>query len=779
MNDNHPKSWTDAFARWGAQRTWTVIVIGLVLAGIGLYGTLRLKVDQDLKALLPRDHASIERLNEVTARLGAQSDLIVSIESPDRDANLRYGTALVAKMRTLKELRYVQFQRDISFFKDRGLLFVPTKDLLELRKKVIARIKRETEKELTGDEDAPAKPAAAAGGPVADEEDVFDLDEEELRKKYLGNQEAPTEYLEADEGQIIVIKARPTEPSTNVEFARTLLEKTETMIAEVDVKKFHPEMKATAQGEYVQRVGSTSGMRTDVLAGAAFALGLLLVVIGVYFKRVQAVPIIVVPVIVSTLVTQAFGAGIYEKYNLVTTFIFAIVLGLGIEFGIHTLARYGHERARGLSLHEGLRVALASTGAAVTTGGITTLSVFFLLLLGDFQGFAQFGVMAGIGVLLALIFTFFLMPALVAAIDKVFPWQKRETDLESDAPPAPSSTRGMGLAVVILVISFGFTAFSAWKAGSVSFEYDFTKLDAPPKPSPKPEGPPKKDYKDAVGRATTKGPAVALCDTTEHCAEMARTLAAVKAVTLTDANGDRAIDPDILVRLEAIEQGKPLPPPKVTATEPVATDEEEEEDEDDPFAKRKKADPFEALEKELAASPVSPDQWELLKRLGSLRSSEIVYFLDAYLALYTFVPTDQERKLQIIADVRKRVDAKKSLLKDESKKKVDDFRRYLDVNEPIEVADLPVWVTEQLVDTEGHLGRFIIMWNRGAKADYRDSKRLHDAYFDFPVTGGTVGVAANFFVLVDVIDTLRKDGPVVLSAAVIAVFVCLLFFFRS
>jgi hypothetical protein len=387
--------------------------------------------------------------------------------------------------------------------------------------------------------------------------------------------------------------------------------------------------------------------------------------------------------------------------------------------------------------------------------------------------------MAGIGVLLALIFTFFLMPALVAAIDKVFPWQKRDTDLESDAPPAPSSTRGMGLAVVILVLSFGFTGFSVWKAGSVSFEYDFTKLDAPKKPSPQPEGPPKKDYKDAVGRATTRGPAVALCDTSEHCAEMTRTLAAVKAVTLTDANGDRVIDPDILMRLEAVEQGKPLPPPKVPESAPVEADEDEEDDEDDPFAKRKKADPFEALEKELAASPVSPDQWELLKRLGSLRSSEIVYFLDAYLALYTFVPTDQERKLQIIADVRKRVDAKKSLLKDESKKKVDDFRRYLDVNKPIEVADLPVWVTEQLVDTEGHLGRFIIMWNRGAKADYRDSKRLHDAYFDFPVTGGSVGVAANFFVLVDVIDTLRKDGPVVLSAAVIAVFVCLLFFFRS
>ena len=47
------------------------------------------------------------------------------------------------------------------------------------------------------------------------------------------------------------------------------------------------------------------------------------------------------------------------------------------------------------------------------------------------------------------------------------------------------------------------------------------------------------------------------------------------------------------------------------------------------------------------------------------------------------------------------------------------------------------------------------------------------------MTGGSVGVAANFFVLVDVIDTLRKDGPIVLVASVGAVLICLLFFFRS
>ncbi len=784
MNASHQRSWTDPFARWGTKYTGRVLLLGLLLSAIGLWGTMQLKVDADLKALLPRDHDTITRLDELSRRMGAQTELMVSIESPSREANLRFGEALSQRMREFKELRFVQFHRDPEFFKDRALLYLPTKDLLELRRKVVRRIREETERELTGNEEEPA-PKDGKDGKDGKDDDVLDLDEKELQKRYLGGNEAPDEYYEAEEGQVVVVKARPTEATTNVDFARALVERTEALIKELGPTSYHAGMTATVQGEYVQRVGETSGARRDVMAGAAFAVGLLLLVIGLYFRRAQAVPIIMLPVIASTLVTQAVGAFTYGSYNLVTVFIFAIVLGLGIEFGIHTLARYAAERERGLDVGEALRICLASTGDAVTTGGVTTLSVFFALALGEFRGFSQFGIMAGIGIFLSLVFTFLLMPALVAGFDRWFPWKKGGfvPGGNDNLPPGPPSRRGVGLARTILAISVFYTGISVYGflQGRVPFEYDFTKLEAKKKPQPVPAGPPpkeRKNYKDAVGRVTTFAPAVTLCETMEQCGEVTRTLAAVKKLS----------DRDVRVMKGELA---PLPPePYVPLdAEEDAGDEEEDADEDDPFAKRRRTDPFEALEKELAEHPLSPTELALVKRLGLQKVEWIRYYLQGYLSLYTFVPDDQEKKLEIIADIRRRIDDKRGAFPEDTRKKVDDFHRYLEVSEVITPESLPTWVKEQLIDAEGKLGRFIILWNRGAKANYNESKELFLSFFDFPVSAAgqpmgsalttTVPTAANYFVLVDVIDTLTKDGPVVLSAAVLVVLLCLIVFFRS
>jgi predicted RND superfamily exporter protein len=155
------------------------------------------------------------------------------------------------------------------------------------------------------------------------------------------------------------------------------------------------------------------------------------------------------------------------------------------------------------------------------------------------------------------------------------------------------------------------------------------------------------------------------------------------------------------------------------------------------------------------------------------------YFLQAYLSLQSFVPQHQDEKLRIIADIKERVDRKRGALEPETREKVDEFYKYLKVTGPMTQEKIPDWVLQQLRDSEGQIGRFIIMWNRGAKADYNDSKRLYDAFFLLPAGSEQVKVAANYFVLVEIIDTLHRDGPIVLGAAAGAVLVLVLLLFRS
>ena len=770
--------WAGVFARAGARHPWLVLLVGSVVIGGGVWAMGSLHIDSDLKALLPPDYPSVTRLEKLGERMGTQSDLIISIESPDRDANLAFGKALAERMEGWPELRFVQFQRSLDYFKSNALLFMPVPDLLDLRHKVIDRIRKETEKELIVDIDDSEAPAPAKATPDGEEEeDPLDTDEDELIKKYMGGGEVPGEYMEADEGRIVVIKARPTEQTTNVEFSTKLVDKVNAAITELDPKKFQPDMVAQVKGEYLQRVGETSGIRSDVVSTAAFAIGLLFLVIGVYYRRFRAIPIVLIPVIGSTILTLGVGGLVYGTFNLVTTFIFAILLGLGIDFAIHCLSRYAFERERGRGMEESLEISLVSTGSAVAMGAITTTTVFFLLKLGHFRGFSQFGVMAGLGVVLALFVTFSLLPALVAATERIRPWKAKVRKQASHAHRAVAAGatrwRGakVGLAVFILAVSLVSGGFSLLHLRDIEFEYDFTKLGPEQKVDPlTAQG--KKDYRDAIGRVTTFAPAVALCDDAEQCQKVTRLLEAVKKV-----------DDEEMARLRG--EAPPAPAPEGDRhEEPVRLadvgGEDPFDDTDDPFSRAAPApDPFADLEAQLAGGKLFPEERALLETLGNDRIDEMRYFLQAYLSLFTFLPEHQPDKLRIIADIKERVDRKRGALEEETREKVDKFHKYLEVERPVTLEGMPAWVLEQLEDSDGKVGRFIILWNRGAKADYNDAKRLYESFFDLPAGEASVPVAANYFVLVEIIDTLRRDGPIVLSAATIAVMFLVLLFFRS
>jgi uncharacterized protein len=758
---------TEPLAQFAHRRPWLVISIGLVLGAVGAWGMTHLRIDQDLKALLPPDYASVTRLEQLRDRIGTQSDFIVMISSPDRAANIAFGRALAKRLEPLPELRYVLFERKIDYFKDHALLYLPLSDLLELRRKVIRRIRKEVVKKTVVDLDDEDDEDEASKEPKGDG-DALDQNPDKLISKYFGGAEVPGRFMETDEGRILVIKARPRAQTTDVEFSSRLVSKTRAAIAALKPASFHRELKADVRGEYLEKVGETKSIKGEVVSTVAFAVTLLLAVIVAYFRRLRAIPIVLIPVIIGSVCTLGIGAAIFGTFNLVTTFIFAILLGLGIDFAIHCLARYSFERRRGGDVAEALRLSVGSTGSALFAGALTTAAVFFLLQLGRFRGFSQFGAVAGIGVLMALLATFALVPALISAAERI--WPQRFKPLEGSEPAGQGDQAGeqagapprRGLAWAVVAISLACAGAAGANIYSLGFEYDFGNL-GPRKPSNPAAKVAVKDYRDAIGRVTTFAPAVALCESQGQCAQVARLLAAI-----------RKVDDVEMARLFPGFKGRRPAPLK----RPARAGDDEDEDQED-LDGDAADDPFAHLERQLAGGKLLPEERQRLRALGAQRLEEMRYFLQAWLGLHSFIPARQPDKLRVVADIRRRIDAKRGALSKPSNDKIDRWYRYLKVSTPVTQARIPGWVLRQLEQADGSVGRFIIMWNRGSKADYSDSKRLYDAFFQLPAAKAQVPVAANYFVLVEVIDTLRDDGPVVLGAAAGAVFVCLLLLFRS
>ena len=239
----HPRSrWLAALIE---RRAGTIAVVTLLFAALAIACATQLKLDQRLRYLLPESFPSVAGIDRVTERLGNQSDVYVTIESPSREANIELGDAVASRMNEMDSLRWVLFRRDYQYFEDRALLYIPLTDLLDLRNRVIEKIQDEVRKQAYGGM------SLASDEEKKKQAEQKKLDEQALRDRY-GLGEDPPEFFEAKDGQLMVVKARPTEESTNLEFSRALQADLEALVDELDPTSFHPEMKVRLDGAFVQ-----------------------------------------------------------------------------------------------------------------------------------------------------------------------------------------------------------------------------------------------------------------------------------------------------------------------------------------------------------------------------------------------------------------------------------------------------------------------------------------------------------------------------------------------
>ena len=104
-----------------------------------------------------------------------------------------------------------------------------------------------------------------------------------------------------------------------------------------------------------------------------------------------------------TILSMAFGS---------------ILVGLGIDFGIHLVARYETERKGGLAPPEAVGTTLERVGRAVLSSAITTAAAFFALGFSSFRGIKEFGWIAGWGILCCFVAELFLLPVLLLWLDR-------------------------------------------------------------------------------------------------------------------------------------------------------------------------------------------------------------------------------------------------------------------------------------------------------------------------------------------------------------------------
>jgi hypothetical protein len=157
----------------------------------------------------------------------------------------------------------------------------------------------------------------------------------------------------------------------------------------------------------------TSGRTLMTLLGLVLVFFGLLVIYRDYLKALT-------PVITMAMVVGWSGGIMYYsgmEYNPMTATLGALILGVGSEYAVLMMERYFEEKERGASPEEAMEEASVKIGKAIFTSGLTTVFGFSALIASPFVITSSFGMITVIDVVLALLATFVIFPAVIVFLD--------------------------------------------------------------------------------------------------------------------------------------------------------------------------------------------------------------------------------------------------------------------------------------------------------------------------------------------------------------------------
>jgi hopanoid biosynthesis associated RND transporter like protein HpnN len=140
----------------------------------------------------------------------------------------------------------------------------------------------------------------------------------------------------------------------------------------------------------------------------AWAFGLVLTLLLLLWRRPRDVGMALIPLVLSVLLTAAASALLGWPLNFVNICVLPLLLGIGVDSGVHMVHR-AHELADGKG-----ELLESTTAQAVFFSAITTLASFGTLSLSAHQGIASLGSLLVVGMIFSLVGNLLVLPALLA-----------------------------------------------------------------------------------------------------------------------------------------------------------------------------------------------------------------------------------------------------------------------------------------------------------------------------------------------------------------------------
>jgi hypothetical protein len=520
-----------------------VLFTALILAAVASYFSLQLRIDTDIANLLPDDHPNVQALDRLQEIAGGETEMKVGIKSPSFEANIQFAEDLADSALNLyyedlgiNFFNRAEFRRETDVLKDNALYLATDAELNQIIDFLESEIEEAREE---------ANPFFVDFmEDFEEEEETADQDSVDLFMESYDNL-IPPQYPVNEDSTLAVLTLYPTGSKSNIQYLRDMFDEFDDLIDRLEPASYHPEMEVQFGGRLKRHLSEFESIMNDVFSSFAAGISSVILLVMLYFgikkyvnyrrgehSRQQygilqhvirmPVPILIIgiPLVISLTWTFGITYVVLGTLNTMTSVLFVILFGLGIDYGIHFYARYIEIRSAGANVTESVLASYRRTGTAILVSAVTTAAALFVLIFADFRGFSEFGFIAGTGIILALFCMLFVLPSLLVIFERWNWILLTERADENEPEPAirrfpsakPVVTVGILVSLVVLIFS-----------GQLRFEYDFGKLE--------PEFPEYREFRDFIGsvdEGERRNPAYIVADSTREVFEILEKVREVK-----------------------------------------------------------------------------------------------------------------------------------------------------------------------------------------------------------------------------------------------------------
>lgn len=439
-----------------------ILAVALILTLFGGYFASKLTLESDLAELLPDSFESVKALNQIKDEVGAAGDLRIILESQNFAALKTFAGDLTPKLEESPFVNYVDYKNNVAFYKKNAMLFLSMDDLDSLQTSIENQIASEKAK-LN-----PLYVADLFGDGEQNSDDVLASWEARYRDK------EPKKYYTNQDSTVLVMKVIPTGTNTSLSYVQKMFDDVKQIVDGANPGKYDPGMAVYYGGSFRNRLNEYEVIKSDILGTAYAGLGGVLLLIIIYFRRLTAAILLTITLLMALAWTFGVTYLVIGSLNTITGFMFVILFGMGIDYGIHAFARYVESRRNGLSFEASMEKLIGQTGKALATTAVTTSAAFFSLTLMHFKGFSELGFIAGIGMLFAFVAMVVVLPAFITLFHKLKLLKIKPATNHNGT----FQRRQFRWAKPVLLVAGLMTLFSIYAFSQVRFQYDFTNLRA-------------------------------------------------------------------------------------------------------------------------------------------------------------------------------------------------------------------------------------------------------------------------------------------------------------